>query len=254
MPIHEVHIDNFFIGKYEVTVRQYSVFVNETNYLSDAERQGSAFVYNEKNGRYRLKKGVNWRHDEEGNIRKKSEDNYPVIHVSWEDAGKFISWLNEKTDENYRLPTEAEWEYVAGNGVAHTIYSWGNGQPNLERGDNIPDDTPSPNFKYTWSSRIKGYRDGHWFSAPVGSFSPNELGVYDMGGNVFEWCYDRYDKTFYSQSPKNNPKGPHKGIDRVLRGGSWDYGPDRFNVYSRGRGIPNKGYYNLGFRVSKDIK
>ena len=242
-PVHSVTVSSFSMGIYEVTLAQFKSFVEDTGYKTDAETNNSSYAWDGK--ALVEKKGVNWRHDEEGIVR--ADLNYPVIHVSWNDATAYSKWLSQKTGKNYRLPTEAEWEYAAGNGVKHTKFSWGNNNPSGKVGGNVADETAKKKFS-DWSI-FEGYSDGYIFSAPVGSFNANELGLYDMTGNVWEWCSDWYDGNYYKNSPAQNPQGPSTGSIRVLRGGSWnDYGRDCRSSL-RGNITPVFRYNSGGFRL-----
>jgi len=156
-------------------------------------------------------------------------DNLPVTNVSWDDAQEFIRRLNDSTGKQYRLPTEAEWEYAARGGKKGI----GN------------------NYKYSGSNNVD---DVAWYNGnssqiqPVGKKAPNELGLYDMSGNVWEWCNDSYDANYYSVSPQNNPQGPNTESDRVCRGGAWhNTETDGFcRVYRRGvKGVPSQGGFRL---------
>jgi sulfatase modifying factor 1 len=156
-------------------------------------------------------------------------DNCPVDNVSWDDVQQFIQKLNQQTGKRYRLPTEAEWEYAA-------------------RGGN-----KSKGFIYSGSDDIGAvaWYDGNSGSKthPVGQKSPNELGIYDMTGNVWEWCSDWYAEYYYSSSPNSNPQGPSSGSDRVLRGGSWIYAATYCRVAIRFLSSPEYRTYIYGFRV-----
>ena len=228
-PAHSVTLSDYYIGKYEMTVGLFRVFVNETNYKTDADKEGWSYVWNGSS--WYKKKGVNWRCDANGNVRNSSEDNHPVIHVSWNDAQAFCKWLSRKTGQTFRLPTEAEWEYAA-------------------RGGN-----KSKDYKYSGSNNID---DVAWYTSnsegkthDVGTKLPNELGIYDMSGNVWEWCQDRYGN--YSSSNQMNPKGSSKGSDRIGRGGAWWGGDADFcRVSLRLHNSPDIMCNSLGFRLAAD--
>ena len=133
----------------------------------------------------------------------------PVVGVSWHDAGAFADWLSKITGERYRLPTEAEWEAAGRGGLTGQAFPWGN-QPPDEDGRFPANYNPNPYDK-----------DGFTYAAPVGSFPPNGYGLFDMAGNVAEWCGDWYEATYYARSPYQDPEGPPTGTYRVIRGGSW---------------------------------
>jgi formylglycine-generating enzyme required for sulfatase activity len=246
-PVHSVTVSSFYLGKYEVTVRQFKEFIDASGYTTDAEKDGGSNFWNGKE--WEKKSGTNWKHDAEGNLRPSSEYNHPVIHVSWNDATEYCKWLAQKTGKPYRLPTEAEWEYAAGNGAKHTKYSWGNGNPSGKQGGNVADETAKSNFS-GWKI-FEGYSDGFVFTAPVGSFNANEFGLFDMTGNVLEWCQDWYGSDYYANSPSSNPKGPNTGSYRVLRGGSWYNGPQVCRVAGRHGYTPGDGNGVIGFRLAR---
>lgn len=155
-------------------------------------------------------------------------DNHPVVNVSYDDAVAFCEWLSKTSGKKYRLPTEAEWEYAA-------------------RGGNRTKD-----FKYSGSDKAE---DVAWFSPlakstnEVGQKKPNELGIYDMSGNVYEWCFDWYSKDYYKNAELRFPKGPASGNNRVIRGGSWAFDASQSRVAKRYKRDPGYKYYGLGFRV-----
>ena len=159
-------------------------------------------------------------------------DNNPVDNVSWDDIQEFITKLNEKTGKMFRLPTEAEWEYAARGGNQSKGYKYS--------GSNNIDEVAW----YTDNSSSKTY--------PVGQKSPNELGIYDMSGNVWEWCQDWYGS--YSSSSQTNPTGPSSGSGRVVRGGSWSLGAERCRVSNRDHGSPDGRYGNHGFRLALEAE
>ncbi|NNK28031.1 MAG: SUMF1/EgtB/PvdO family nonheme iron enzyme [Flavobacteriaceae bacterium] len=214
-PEHEVVLHDFFIGKYEVTVLEYRAFCEATEREMPEEPEWG------------------W------------VDNHPIINLSWNDASAYIEWLNIITKQAYRLPTEAEFEYVIRNGGESGIYPWGNGIPQNE---NLAD--LAFNVK-TSSNRIwKEHNDGHAFIAPVGSFKPNKLGVYDINGNIWEWCQDWYGH--YPSQKTTNPKGPETGTHKVGRGGS--YNADPWHSRSASRAWVKPDFKKPGFRLAKNKK
>ena len=197
-PMHEVCVDDFYIGKYEVTNEQFRKFRSNHN--------SGDFIGFSLN-----------------------DDNQPVVNVSYEDAIAYTDWLSGKlapagskqgTGKKYRLPTEAEWEYAARGGTRNRNY-WGDNKDDACKYANVHDRTSKSKFSnFTWENH--NCDDGYAVTSSVGRFQPNAFGLYDMMGNVWEWCQDWYDDSYYKNSLKNNPKGASSGQYRVLRGGSWD--------------------------------
>ena len=244
-PPHSVTLGSFYMGKYEVTLRQFKEFIDASGYKTDAEKDGGSYVWNGSS--WDKKAGVYWKHDAEGNLRPSAEYNHPVIHVSWNDATEYCKWLSQKRGKSYRLPTEAEWEYAAGNGSKHTKYSWGNGNPSGKKGGNVADESAKSKFP-SWTV-FEGYSDGFVYTASVGSFDANELGLFDMTGNVWEWCADW--KGDYPSTAQNNPKGPSTGSYRVYRGGSWSSFPQYCRVAYRDNISASSRSDDLGFRLAR---
>ncbi len=170
--------------------------------------------------------------------------NHPVVQVSWYDAQEYIKWLNRKTERNYRLPSETEWEYAARGGGKKVKFSGFSGELEIYKYGNFCDD----NCDFNW--KTKNQNDGHKYTAPVGSFKPNSIGLHDMSGNVWEWVSDWYGE--YSKSPKDNPKGPASGKYKVLRGGSWYGIPKGLRAAYRGWTEPDVRSSANGFRIAQD--
>ncbi len=176
--------------------------------------------YEATQGQYRTVTGNNLSNFQKG-------DNYPVEKVSWNEVQSFIRSLNGKTGSKYRLPTEAEWEYAARSGGRNEKYAGGN---DIEA--------------IAWYTRNSGASTN-----PVGKKQPTGLGLYDMSGNVREWCGDWYDSSYYGNSPRNNPEGSSSGSDHVVRGGSWGGGAVQARATSRFAGAPDFASVDLGFRL-----
>lgn len=194
-PAHSENVKDFYIGKYEVTVEQFAKFVEETNYITDAEKNGKSLVWNDGVKSYR--EGVDWRCDSKGNLFDKSDYNHPVSHVSWNDVKAYCGWFSHISGKEVRLPSEVEWEYAArgGNRSLGTKYSGS--------------DTISVVAWYDANS------DGK--TQPVGQKKANELGIFDMSGNVYEWCSNWYNNCGSEESDIN------ENFDNryvVVRGGS----------------------------------
>ena len=229
-PSHTVTLTKgFWMGKYEVTNGEFDAFVTATRYETDAEREGWGRVWNGAD--WENRQGATWR-----NPGWTPEPGLPVVLVSWNDAAAYADWLSTHGNGHFRLPTEAEWEYACRAG-GMGVFSFGN-DPSLA-GDYA---------RY----RGNGPAVGAPRPAPVGSMKPNDWGLYDMHGNVSEWCQDWYDDAYYAQSPPTDPQGPASGASRSLRGGSWYSLPRFFRCASRTRGIPGYRYVVLGFRVCRD--
>jgi formylglycine-generating enzyme required for sulfatase activity len=227
-PMHTITLSNYFIGKYEVTVGQFRKFIAATSYKTSADINGGSYLWN--GSQWKLQAGINWEFDALGFKRPETEENHPVIHVSWTDALEYTKWLSSVTGKAFRLPTEAEWEFAARGGMSSNGYTFA-GSNDINQ--------------VAWSLDNKSNQ-----TFPVGKKQPNELGIYDMTGNVWEWCNDWYDADYYAKSPSTNPQGSKSGLFKVIRGGSWG-GLSNFNrVTFRYRYFPgNRGKFN-GFRIA----
>ena len=163
---HKVKLSDFYMGKYEVTFAEFKKFIEESGYPTDAEKGKDPW---------------NWHHGPSGKERRQMEENHPVVNVSWNDADAYCKWLSQKTGQTYRLPTEAEWEYAC---------RAGNPKP-FNTGDNLTTSQANYDGNYPYNNNQKGvYRQN---TLPVDTFKPNAWGLYNMHGNVFEWCSDWYD-------------------------------------------------------------
>ena len=239
-PPHKVKLDrNFSLGKTEVTNEQFCQFLNKVRKETPEIDKWIDFQMTYKSEKCRIYK------DKNKYSVTKNYENHPVVCVSWHGATAYCDWLSDRTSKRYRLPTEAEWEFAAGNGSKHTKYSWGNDPPNGMAG-NVADENLKING---YNDEIfNNYNDGYPYAAPVGRFTPNDFGLYDMNGNVWEWCSDWYDKGYYKTSPINNPQGPSSGKERVIRGGSFLSDSKGCRVASRLSGMHRSA--SVGFRVA----
>lgn len=285
-PKHKVMVDAFYMDATEVTNAQFKKFADATGYITTAEQKpdweelkkslppgtakphdsllvAASLVFRASNGPVDLNDysqwwswvaGADWKHPEGPNSNLTGKENYPVVHVSWDDAMAYCKWAGK------RLPTEAEWEFAARGGLINNVYFWGNEHVNAGK--------PKAN---SWEGKFPYYneqKDGYLKSAPVKSFSPNGYGLYDMAGNVWEWCSDWYDYNYYQIMEGRttvNPQGPQKSYDpddpytqkRSLRGGSFlcnDSYCSGYRVARRMKSSPDTGLEHTGFRCVRDIK
>lgn len=239
---HPVRLGDFYIMKYLVTLGEFEQFVMETAYQTDAEKAGSSRCWNGKE--WLEKAGINWRQDAEGN--RQFDKKHPVVHVSWNDAVAFCNWLSSKSEDIYRLPTEAEWEYACRAGTTTAFYT----------GENLTTDQANYNGHYP----LPGFPKGKYLdrTTPVGLYPPNAYGLYDMHGNVWEWCSDWYSKDYYktckSKGEVINPTGPAEGTSLVLRGGSWNSVAELCRSAYRLCAHPGFRLGDAGFRVVREMR
>jgi formylglycine-generating enzyme required for sulfatase activity len=240
-PVHEVALGAFWIDRHEVTVAEFGRFVASTRYRTEAERFGWSGVFDGARGEWTRGDGADWRHPDGPGLKDGPEK--PVTQVSWNDAAAFARWAGK------RLPTEAEWEYAARGGLVGRTYSWGD------------DLRPGGRVMANWWQGVFPVHDtgedGYRGRAPVGSFPANGYGLYDVIGNVWEWCADWYDAGYYRRSPPRNPGGPESGTERVMRGGSWLCSENfcsNYRVAARSHATPDSGLNNLGFRCARDVR
>ncbi|MGA2063553.1 MAG: formylglycine-generating enzyme family protein [Thermoguttaceae bacterium] len=245
-PQHRVRITKpLYLGTCHVTRGQFRQFVADTSYKTDAEKaeKPGAFGWDPDKKAFGFNEKYSWR-----NTGFEQTDEHPVVNVSWNDAVAFCKWLSKKESKTYRLPTEAEWEYACRAGTT-TRYSSGDDPETLAKVGNVADAAAKAKFP-DWKYTIK-VNDGYVFTAPVGKFTPNAFGLCDMHGNAWQWCADWCGAEYYAKSPADDPTGPDTGAVRVLRGGSWDYGPCYARSANRGRGAPDDRNNNTGFRVAR---
>ena len=276
-PIHRVQVNGFWMDETEVTNAQFADFVKATGYKTVAEQTPTKDEFPDANEKdlvagsivfsppansvalqdyaqwWRFVKGADWQHPFGEGSSIEGKENYPVVHIAWQDAAAYCKWAGK------RLPTEAEWEFAARGGATGNIYPWG--------------DTLSPSG--TWMTNIfqgefphrNEVKDGYADAAPVKQFKPNTYGLYDVAGNVWEWCSDWYDENYYRQLAKDsvsiNPKGPSVSFDseepgaekKVQRGGSFlctEQYCTRYMVGTRGKGEYRSSGNHIGFRCVKD--
>ncbi len=280
-PKHSVKLNGFFIDVTEVTNEQFAAFVNATRYKTTAEKDvqweelkkqlpaGSekpdaellkeaslVFVPTENpvslqdySQWWQWTHGANWKHPKGPGSDIVGKEKMPVVHISWDDANAYCKWAGK------RLPTEAEWEYAARGGAKNNIYTWGN--------ENVDNVKPACNYWQGSFPNKNENKDGYFGAAPVKSFAANGYGLYDMAGNVWEWCADLYHNKYYEQVAKlgtaNNPKGATKSYDpdeplvakRVMRGGSFlcnESYCSGYRVAARMKTSADSGMEHLGFR------
>lgn len=268
-PIHEVEVSGFWMDRTPVTNAEFARFVKATGYVTVAERKpdpkdfpgvpadklmpGSlvfhspprAVPLDDVSQWWDWVPGACWRHPEGPKSKLAGRWNHPVVQVCWEDAAAYARWARK------RLPTEAEWEYAARGGLKQQPYVWG--REFAPRGKQMAN---------TWQGHFpdrNSAKDGYARTSPVRAFPPNRFGLYDMAGNVWEWCADWYRPDYYAHSPRTNPRGPADSFDpgepgmpkRVQRGGSFlcsDQYCSRYMPGGRGKGAPDTGASHVGFR------
>ena len=252
-PVRPVRVDPFSISAYAVTNAQFQQFVAETGYVTEAERFGWTFVFHlfvsEETKRdvvnvpqstpwWYVVNGAYWARPEGPDSDVAERMNHPAVHVSWNDALAYCKWSGT------RLPTEAEWEYAARGGLERKTYPWG--------------DLLKPDGKHhcnIWQGKFpvkNNTSDGYAGTAPVDAYEPNGYGLYNVSGNVWEWCADWFSPSYHRTTSHENPKFDQETGRRSMRGGSYlchrSY-CNRYRVAARSSNTPDSSSGNCGFRV-----
>jgi len=222
-PPHKVYLDAFYIGKYEVTFEEYEAFCRDIGHSISVDP------------RYGFQPDPSM-----------LGPTLPVMNVTRDEAELFCKWLSKKTGRRYRLPTEAEWEKAARGGLVKKTFPWGNEPPSEEEV-----------FRANYGPGVDHFiwkRDGYEYSAPVGMYPPNGYGLYDMAGNLWEWCYDGYERTYYRDSPYKNPQGPQPRNDLrgIIRGGCYGSAYKHLRCAKRHAIYPSNQDFLIGFRIARD--
>lgn len=253
-PVHKVRLSPFLIDACTVTNERFNEFVKQSGYVTDAERYGWSFVFYLllPDGFpptravacapwWRQVEGACWYRPEGPDSSVADRWDHPVVHISWNDAVAFARWAHK------RLPTEAEWEYAARGGLLQARYPWGD--------ELTPDGAHRCNIWQGTFPTKNTEEDGYLGTAPAKSYEPNGFGLYNTAGNVWEWCSDWFSPTAYRTSKRVDPKGPPRGTDRVIRGGSYlchDSYCNRYRVGARSHNTPDSSTGNMGFRCARD--
>jgi len=252
-PVRTITLSPLYVASTAVTNEQFAEFVHARRYVTDAERIGSSFVFHahsiEKNLPSPLGTpwwvevvGASWAQPEGLGSSIAARPDFPVVHVSWNDALAYCHWAG------VRLPTEAEWEYAARGGLVQKSFPWGDQlTPNGQHMCNIWQGTfPHADFG----------EDGFTAVAPADSYKPNRFGLFNMVGNTWEWCADFFDKTWHIGAHAFDPAGAPSGLHRVLKGGSFlchESYCNRYRVSARTGNTQDTSSAHIGFRVVRDV-
>jgi formylglycine-generating enzyme len=256
-PVREVTLQPFHIDATCVTNEQFNDFVDATHYKTEAERLGWSFVFHLFLSREQLARvtqrvagsewwcrveGATWRHPEGPGSNIKQRWSHPVVQVSWNDALAYAAWAGK------RLPTEAEWECAARGGLVQKRYAWGD--------ELTPGGRHQCNIWQGVFPTQNTAEDGYAGTAPAKSFKANGYGLYNVAGNVWEWCHDWFSRDFHVAGPRTDPVGPSEGQGKVIRGGSYlchhSY-CNRYRVGARSSNTPDSSTGNMGFRCVRDV-
>ncbi|RDZ28007.1 formylglycine-generating enzyme family protein [Lysobacter silvisoli] len=236
------------VSRTEITVGEFRRFMNATKHRARASRRGYSTAYDERSGNLVRRGKVDWQSDYTG---RPATDDMPVVHVSAKDAMAYAAWLSKQTGHHYRLPSEAEFEYMLRAGSAAT-YPWGEGAPLMRVGNLTGALDVSPTGR-RWNNAFQGYGDNAWGPSPVGRYRANAWGLHDVAGNVSEWVADCWHDS-YRRAPRDGEAWVNPGCrTRVIRGGSWASSPAQTRSAWRQGSDADVTSARIGFRVVRDI-
>ena len=258
-PVREILLDPFYLDITPVTNLQFAQFIAATGYVTDAERLGWSYVFQGHIPPERYREWVDgtapgvpwwcrvwracWQQPEGPDSGVVGRDDFPVVHVSWNDASAYCRWAGK------RLPTEAEWEYAARGGLVQKTYPWGD--------ELTPNDQHLCNIWQGEFPVLDRAEDGYSAVCPVRAFPPNNFGLYSITGNAWQWCQDWFDRSFHVTGTRQNPAGPATGVARVLKGGSYlchrSY-CNRYRVAARTSNTPDSSTTHMTFRCASDVE
>ncbi len=237
MPRHEVELTEFWIDKYPVTNKQYLMFVKKTGHSEPVTFQRLKEFIAELPAGQQSSLPIQ-------SLRTLTKANHPVVGISWHDAQEFCKWRSKAEGSTYHLPTEAQWEKACRGGMDGAVYPWGN-EWHIS--------------KCNSAERKKGISfllRADWATTPVDACPPNGYGLYDMYGNVAQWCLDWFEKNYYKMSPRKNPCGPKEAEERVVRGVSYNFsGQEKYyRLDIRNSESPKKTPLEIGFRCVREAE
>ncbi len=249
-PSHEVRFERgFALAARETTVAEFSRFVAATGYRTVAEREGRSSAYDERGGAMVAVRGAHWRRSYLGKLV--ASPDAPVVHVAFADAQAYAEWLSAQTGQRYRLPSEAEFEYTLRAGES-APWAWGERLPRQALANLTGEGDKSP-LGRRWGRAIRGWGDGHWGPAPVGSYAVERFGTFDMMGNVSEWVEDCWHDS-YRRAPSDGRAWVNPGCrERVVRGGSWASTEEQARSAFRLQVPAELTSARIGFRVARDL-
>jgi formylglycine-generating enzyme required for sulfatase activity len=240
---HQTCVDDFYLGKYEVTVREFKSFVTATDYRPDPVAGTGCWIWDSVKNEAVDKKDKSWR-----DPGYQQDDNHPVVCLSWQDIRMYLTWLSRHTGATYQLPTEAQWEYAARAGTMTARY-WGNNPDQACLYANVHDRASQRDNGFDWTAH--DCDDGMAQTAPVGHYGSNDYGLYDMLGNAWEWTCSEWDESYGGKETRCPDGQPTDASALVLRGGSWFHMAGWVRSAGRFKVWPSFRFSSLGFRVAK---